>query len=319
MLVLSESPSRSWSRCSDRRAVYTAAPPRAKDRPVPADRRARVPARSAARRLHPGVRGLRRLPAAPASLVADWSTDENLESSAFTPGGVLLRDAPDIHSEDLDWRGGYERVLSAMAGGARRRSRIAEPSAAAHRLHPRPAPARRLRTDGSPIGPGGSADPYYEIADDYLAYWFAVLRDDADLIDGGQGGAVQRRTAGTLADPRRPDLRGGGPRAHQAARPRWHACPDADRRPLVAGRDRRDRRPRPRRRQPVLVGECRWQAKAIDERDLAALRAKVSHLSTPAPGPELTFAFWSRGGATESLARHPDVRVFTPAQMLGED
>jgi uncharacterized protein len=53
------------------------------------------------------------------------STDANLAELAFTPGGILLRDATDILSEDLDWRGGYERVLAAMAGGARRRSRIA--------------------------------------------------------------------------------------------------------------------------------------------------------------------------------------------------
>ncbi|MGH3737299.1 MAG: AAA family ATPase, partial [Micromonosporaceae bacterium] len=55
----------------------------------------------------------------------DLSAAENLAELAFTPGGLLLRDAPDILSEDLDWRGGYERVLVAMAGGARRRSRIA--------------------------------------------------------------------------------------------------------------------------------------------------------------------------------------------------
>ena len=37
------------------------------------------------------------------------------------------------------------------------------------------------------LGSGGSTDPLYEIADDYLAYWFGVLRDDADLIEGGAG------------------------------------------------------------------------------------------------------------------------------------
>ena len=48
---------------------------------------------------------------------ADRTTEQNLVELAFTPGGLLLRDAPDILSEDLDWRGGYERVLTAMAGG----------------------------------------------------------------------------------------------------------------------------------------------------------------------------------------------------------
>jgi hypothetical protein len=35
-----------------------------------------------------------------------------------------------------------------------------------------------------------TADPLYEIADTYLAFWFGVLRDDVDLIEGGQGAAV---------------------------------------------------------------------------------------------------------------------------------
>ncbi|HET8683253.1 MAG TPA: hypothetical protein VFM54_15495, partial [Micromonosporaceae bacterium] len=45
------------------------------------------------------------------------STMQNLDELAFTPGGLLLRDAPDIMSEDLDWRGGHERVLMDMSGG----------------------------------------------------------------------------------------------------------------------------------------------------------------------------------------------------------
>ncbi|HEX5493446.1 MAG TPA: ATP-binding protein, partial [Mycobacteriales bacterium] len=123
-----------------------------------------------------------------------WSaartSEENLNELAFTPGGLLLRDAPDILSEGLDWRGGYERVLTAMAGGARRRSRIA--GRAQQRID---YTLDRLRRAGyvravRSLGSGGSADPRYEIADDYLAYWFAVLRDDADLIEGEQGSAV---------------------------------------------------------------------------------------------------------------------------------
>ncbi|HET8683248.1 MAG TPA: hypothetical protein VFM54_15470 [Micromonosporaceae bacterium] len=39
----------------------------------------------------------------------------------------------------------------------------------------------------------------YEIADGYLAFWFAVRRDDADLIEGGQGVAVRQRTKGDHA------------------------------------------------------------------------------------------------------------------------
>jgi uncharacterized protein len=89
-----------------------------------------------------------------------------------------------------------------MAGGARRRSRIA--GRAQQRID---YTLDRLRRAGyvrtvRALGAGGSADPLYEIADVYLAHWFAVLRDDADLIEGGQGSAVQRpRVAGRRISP----------------------------------------------------------------------------------------------------------------------
>jgi uncharacterized protein len=65
---------------------------------------------------------------------------------------------------------------------------------------------------------------------------------------------------------------------------------------------------------PVLVGECRWQGGDLTERDLAELRARSAHLATP-PDDRTTYAFWARGGADKGLARHPDVRAFTPADM----
>jgi hypothetical protein len=92
---------------------------------------------------------------------------------------LLLRDALDILSEDLDWRGGYERVLAALGAGTRRRSRIA--SRAQQRID---YTLDRLRRAGyvhavRPHGAPATADPLYEISDPYLAFWFAVLRDDA--------------------------------------------------------------------------------------------------------------------------------------------
>lgn len=243
------------------------------------------------------------------------STEENLRGLAFTPGGLLLRDAPDILSEDLDWRGGYERVLTAMAGGARRRSRIA--GRAQQRID---YTLDRLRRAGyvrvvRSIGSGGSPDPMYEIADDYLTYWFAVLRDDADLIEGGQGAVVQRRTAGRW-------------QAH-IARVFKAAARDHARRMVAAGelppgtvvgRWRRDETVEIdvlglAGDGPALVGECRWQAKPVTERDLAELRRKAVHLPPPAAGGT-TYAFWSRGGGSEALARHPNVRTFTAADVL---
>ncbi len=246
-----------------------------------------------------------------------WSVDssvaDNLAELAFTPGGLLLRDAPDIMSEDLDWRGGYERVLVAMAGGARRRSRIA--GRAQQRID---YTLDRLRRAGyvrvvRPIGHGGSPDPMYEIADEYLAYWFAVLRDDADLIEGGQGAAIQRRNDGrwqrhvadvfeaaARAQTQRMVTAGELPPATIVGRWWRDETVEIDVLALDGGT-------------PVLVGECRWQKRQFTERDLANLRARAARLGavgTP------SFALWSRGGATDAVLRHPDVRVFTCEDLL---
>jgi uncharacterized protein len=85
-------------------------------------------------------------------------------------------------------------VLTAIGSGARRRSRIA--GRAQQRID---YPLERLRRAGYvrrvvPVG-STSADPLYEISDTYLAFWFCVLRDDADLIAGGQGAAVTARSS----------------------------------------------------------------------------------------------------------------------------
>jgi len=246
---------------------------------------------------------------------AQRSTEENLDELAFTPGGLLLRDAPDILSEDLDWRGGYERVLTAMAGGARRRSKIA--GRAQQRID---YTLDRLRRAGyvrtvRALGTGGAPDPYYEIADDYLAYWFAVLRDDADLIDGGQGSAVRQRTSGRwqthvarvfeeAAREHAQRLVTTGALPNDTIIGRWWKDETVEIDVLGLTGDR-----------PILVGECRWQARPLTQRDLGDLRRRAAHL--PEPGPAgLTFAFWSRGGVDETLAGHPDLLTFTPVDIV---
>lgn len=245
---------------------------------------------------------------------ADRSREENLRELAFTPGGLLLRDAQDILSEDLDWRGGYERVLGALGAGTRRRSRIA--SRAQQRID---YTLDRLRRAGyvraaRPHGAPPTADPLYEITDPYLAFWFSVLRDDADLVEGGQGAAVQTRTDGRW-------------QAHvarvfeQAARD--HAvrlvAEGALPAELTVGRWWRD--------ETVeidvlglldtsarLVGEAKWQAGPLDLRALHSLRARSRHL--PELHPDLTFAFWARGGASADFRGQSDVAVHTPKDMV---
>ena len=69
---------------------------------------------------------------------------------------------------------------------------------------------------------------------------------------------------------------------------------------------------------PVLAGECRWQTREVSERDLAELRAELRHLPAGPARADLLYAFWSRGGPTADLARHPDARAYTAADLLGE-
>lgn len=248
-----------------------------------------------------------------------WSPElsviENLDDLAFTPGGLLVRDAPDILSEDLDWRGGYERVLVAMAGGARRRSRIA--GRAQQRID---YTLDRLRRAGyvqqvRSIGSHSAADPMYEIGDDYLAFWFAVIRDDADLIEGGQGGAVRRRTEGKWQTHIGRVLESAA-RAHvQRMVASGEISPDT-----VVGRWWLDERAEvdvcavDPRGNPVLVGECKWRAKPLGGRELAELRRKAALIGDVDAAP--IFAFWSRGGAGERVGAYPDVRSYTCDDLI---
>ncbi len=242
------------------------------------------------------------------------SSEENLREHAFTPGGLLLRDAMDILSEDLDWRGGYERVLGALGAGTRRRSRIA--SRAQQRIDytldrlRRAGYVRAVRPHGSPA----TADPLYEITDPYLAFWFAVLREDADLVEGGQGRAVQQRVRerwqahlGRVFEEAAREhvvrLVGSGELPAQMTVGRWwrDELAEVD---VLGLLDERTR----------LVGEARWQGRPLSGRDLQALRAKLSYL--PEPHHDVELAFWSRGGGTPAAFREGPVRLFTCEDMV---
>ena len=98
-----------------------------------------------------------------------------------------------------------------------------------------------------------------------------MLREDADLVEGAQGAAVQQRASG-----------------------RWwrDEVVEVDVLGLLDGRTR-------------LLGEARWQASPVDHRDLHSLTRKLEHLPEPHEGLEV--ALWSRGGAVAELAARPGV------------
>ncbi len=228
----------------------------------------------------------------------DQSADveANLRRLAYQPAGILVRDALDIIGEDLDWRGGYERVLTAIGFGARRRSRIA--GRAQQRID---YTLERLRRAGYvrrvvPVG-SASADPRYEIPDVYLAFWCGVRRDDGDLIEGGQGAAVRQRTAARLEQhfarvfesacrehamllAREGELPG------DMIIGRWWRAETAEIDVLGISADR-----------TALLGECRWQTAPLGGRDVLELQRKISFVPEPADGIRLLF--WTRTGAIE--------------------
>jgi hypothetical protein len=224
------------------------------------------------------------------------SVHDNLRRLAYEPAGILVRDAMDILSEDLDWRGGYERVLAAIGYGARRRSRIA--GRAQQRID---YTLDRLWRSGYirrvvPIG-HATADPLYEIADTYLALWFGVLRDDVDLIEGGQGDAVQRRTEQRLQQHVGRVFESAC-RDHAARLARDGELPPE----MIIGRWWRDEIAEVDvlgmiGDQSALLGECRWQASPLTNRDLIDLQRKIAYI--PDPGDDLTLMFWSRSGTAE--------------------
>jgi hypothetical protein len=239
------------------------------------------------------------------------SPEINLRRLAFEPAGMLLRDAMDILSEDLDWRGGYERVLAALGSGARRRSRIA--SRAQQRID---YTLDRLRRAGyvqaaRPHGSSAAADPLYEIADPYLAYWFSVLREDADLIEGGQGHAVQQRVNGRwqthLARVFENAARDHALRLVQAG-----DFPSA----TTVGRWWRDEVAEVDvlgllNQQTRILGEVKWRADGPTSRDLQLLASKLSYL--PPAHQDLEQVFWTRAGTNAAPGQ---VRHYTAADMV---
>jgi uncharacterized protein len=246
----------------------------------------------------------------------DQDVDTNLLTLAFRPGGILIADALDIMSEDLDWRSGYERVLAAIGSvSGVRRGKIA--SRANQRID---YTLTKLREAGyvrseRPLGETSTVPPQYGIADVYLAFWLSVLRDDAELIDGGQGRAVLHRqrsrldrhisaTYEQLARDHAVRLVLDGRLPADTIVGRWWRDEVVEIDVLGLSGD-----------QPVLVGEAKWQHEPITRRDVNALHRKTAHLPDTAVDAQL--ALWARSGAAQDVQpAKTDLWVFTPADMF---
>jgi len=209
----------------------------AKARPVLVSRRACFSARPRVPGLRGSLCGMWRLPAAPAALAVGSLDHREPSRTGVHAGWIAAARDLDILSGDIDWRGGYERVLGALGAGTRRRSRIA--GRAQQRID---YTLDRLRRAGyvravRPHGAPSTADPLYEIVDPYLVFWFAVLRGRRSRR-GWAGRCGAAAGVGPLAESSRSGLRGSSTGPHGANDHRRGAGARDDGGSLVARRGR---------------------------------------------------------------------------------
>jgi AAA+ ATPase superfamily predicted ATPase len=230
---------------------------------------------------------------------ASATTAENLLELAGTPGGILLEDASGILREELPEVGGYPRILAAVGRGRTRMSEIA--AEADQRVeHPvdvlvRAGLVRRSVSVGAPK----RARAIYELADPYLAFWFGVLYSDLPHIEAGQGRAVLKRSA-ELWQRHLGWVFEESARAHAVRLVSRGDLPDD----LVVGRWWATK-PEPcevdvlglRGSRTAMLGEVRWRARPLDQRDLHELIGKVSRVPHAVSDP--VFVLWGRSGISE--------------------
>ncbi|GBC86278.1 hypothetical protein HRbin12_00264 [bacterium HR12] len=232
---------------------------------------------------------------------ASASTSENLYRLGGSPGGILLEDAAGILREELPETGGYPRILAAIGRGRTRISEIA--NEAAQRVE---HPLSVLIASGFvrrsvPIGAPRKARPLYEIADPYLAFWFAVLYPDLPQIEGGQGRAVIRRASGrwarhvgwvfeeaARAHAARLVARGDLPEDLVVGR--WWASAGEPCEVDVLGL---------RGSRTELLGEVRWTTRPLGLRELRELIAKT--VRVPDPIDEPRYVLWGRKGVEDAV------------------
>jgi AAA+ ATPase superfamily predicted ATPase len=243
------------------------------------------------------------------------SVDANLQRLAMTAGGILLEDATGILREELPETGGYARILAAIGCG---RSRYSEIAGLAEQRVEQPLDVlvhAALIRRTLPLGAPKAANPLYELADLYLAFWFGVIYSEIPQIEAGQGRQVLKRI--------RPKLETHLGRVFEEAA-RDHACRlvAAGRLPseLVIGRWWTSSG-QPCEidvlgllgSQTYLLGEAKWQSQPLAAKDLEALRRKVTR--TPNPVDEPVYALWGRSGV-EPLVKQAGALGFGLEEML---
>lgn len=245
------------------------------------------------------------------------TTGENLRQLAFSPGGLLLEDAPSVIAEELPSQGGYRRVLNAVGAGHTRYGAIK--NAADQRIE---EPLRLLERTGlierqTPLGAPRRSKPLYQITDPYLRFWHAILSPNYGSIEGGQGEAVLRRSTSAWT-------------SHVASvfeeECRRHAIR------LVAMKVMKEDmligRWWSHKGQPcevdvmgmvdstvALVGEAKWHKQPIGDKELGHLKAKLPLLPGKPTNPLL--ALWGSNGLHDSV-RQQGVMSFDASDIVAD-
>jgi AAA+ ATPase superfamily predicted ATPase len=243
------------------------------------------------------------------------STDANLLRLAGTSGGILLEDAQSILREELPNVDGYARILAAIGRGRTSRSEIADE--AAQRVdHPLDVLIHSGFVRKSvPLGAPIRSRPIYEIADIYLAFWFAAIYSEVTYVAAGQGhAALQRRrdewqkhlgwVFEELARDHARRLVASGALPADIVIGRWWSTSGPSVELDVLGM---------RGSRSVLLGEARWQTRPLGSREVVQLMAKAASLPRPVPEPMLLL--WGRSGIDDA-ARSRGATGYDLAQML---
>ncbi len=247
---------------------------------------------------------------------AGVDAEANLTRLAADPFAPLVANASTLLLDITDTVG-LRRTLIAVGRGASRRQEIDSRSGQRADRTLSTLVAAGFVRETMPIGETMARLRRFSLDDGYLRFWFSVIERDLPLIDAGQGAPALRRALQRSW----PQLLGSTfedlARRHAARLVRQRELPED----LVVGKWWTDR-PLQVELDVVgmvgsrwhLVGEAKWTAR-FGRSDWTRFLQNLKAAGDRSRGAHL--ALWCRGGvAQEILAQRPELRVFTPADMV---
>lgn len=240
------------------------------------------------------------------------SLRKNLETLAGTPGGILLENANLILASLPDH---HRRALISVGQGRTRLSEVAN-DVGTRVERPMDALVRsRQVVAARPLTAPRQARPEYRVADTYMRFFLRVLAHHVQLIEAGQGAAVLAQSAEALQEQLGWTFEAAA-REHAVDLVRRGELPEGtligewwtssgqqhqvDVLGMLGGRT-------------TVLGEARWQAQPLSQRDVDELAGKLSVVPSPAANPQLIL--WGRQGLLPE-AVNGAVRGYTPEEIL---